>query len=569
MLKQVQPVIAFASAHLDQDLSLSSLADRAGLSAFHLHRVFSAAAGETPKQFTLRLRLARAAAMLLTTGDSVLDIALECGFGSHEAFCRAFRKRYSRTPSAYRARGFAAGVHSWEAPEHAAIVGSVGPCIGLFRIQQDGRSQKKDMAYSIVKKEIPALPAIVVRRRVKPAEIASMLGEALGHIFMHAQSNGIALAGQPFMRYLEWGPGLWTVEAGMPVTAKVCETPSEGGVRPDALHGGLVATTTHTGAYDKLAEAHAAVQQWIEAEGLVAAGAPWEVYTTDPADYPDPKDWKTEIFWPVANPKAPRAEIAAKPVVYQIPGMDEVTVQRDIAYDSSNAALSMDLYRPPDAKAATRLPAVVFVMGYSDLGAEKMFGCKFKEMEAYVGWAKLVAASGLLAVTYVNHDPVRDLDALFAYLRENAQALGIDERRIGVWSGSGNVPRALALLMTERTSVKCAALCYGYALDLDGGTAVAEAAKKWRFATPAARKTVRDLPPDLPLFIARAGRDSVDLNVTLDRFIAHALAANLPITVANHATGPHAFDIMDDSETSREIIRQILAFLRLHLLPAP
>jgi AraC family transcriptional regulator len=296
-------VIAFASAHLDEDLSLTALASRAGLSAFHLHRVFSAAAGETPKQFTLRLRLSRAAAMLLTTADSVLDIALECGFGSHEAFCRTFRKRFGMAPSVYRARGFAGGVQSSEAPEHAAVVSSVGPCISLFHKQQDGRPQNNDMAYSIVKKEIPAQPAIVVRRRVKPAEIASMLGEALGQIFLHAQSNGIALAGQPFMRYLEWGPGLWTVEAGMPVTAKVCETTSEGDVRPDTLHGGFVATTTHTGPYDKLAEAHAAVQQWIEAEGLSAVGAPWEVYTTDPADYPDPKDWKTEIFWPVASPK--------------------------------------------------------------------------------------------------------------------------------------------------------------------------------------------------------------------------------------------------------------------------
>src|SRR5580692_4715929 len=92
-LKQVQPVLAFAAAHLDEDLSLASLAAQSGLSAFHLHRVFSAAAGETPKQFTLRLRLGRAAAMLLTTDHSVLDVALACGFQSHEAFCRAFRKR--------------------------------------------------------------------------------------------------------------------------------------------------------------------------------------------------------------------------------------------------------------------------------------------------------------------------------------------------------------------------------------------------------------------------------------------------------------------------------------------
>src|SRR6202046_4344377 len=121
LLKQVQPVMAFAAAHLDEDVSLAALAGQAGLSAFHLHRVFSAAAGETPKQFTLRLRLARAAAMLLTTGYSVLDVALSCGFHSHEAFCRAFRKRFSMTPSAYRERGFAVGADQAQAGKHAGL----------------------------------------------------------------------------------------------------------------------------------------------------------------------------------------------------------------------------------------------------------------------------------------------------------------------------------------------------------------------------------------------------------------------------------------------------------------
>ncbi len=295
-LKRVQPVVAYAARHLDDDVSLGTLAGQAGLSAFHLHRVFAAVAGETPKQFTLRLRLDRAATMLLIGGDSVLNVALSCGFQSHEAFTRAFRKRFGLAPSAYRARGFAGET---DAREHASLVSTVGPCVGLFHTSENGRSRKKGMAYSISKKEIAPQPVLVVRRRVKPTEIAATLGEVLGHVFLQAQQSGIALAGQPFTRYLEWGPGLLTIEAGLPVAAHA-GAGSGGEVRPETLPGGFVATTVHAGSYEKLTDAHAAVQQWIEAEGLRAAGAPWEIYVTDPADYPDPKDWKTEIFWPLA-----------------------------------------------------------------------------------------------------------------------------------------------------------------------------------------------------------------------------------------------------------------------------
>ena len=52
-----------------------------------------------------------------------------------------------------------------------------------------------------------------------------------------------------------------------------------------------------------------------------------------------------------------------------------------------------------------------------------------------------------------------------------------------------------------------------------------------------------------------------------DASYAQVLPANLPLTLVNHPTGPHAFDLFDDSAAARGIIRQMLAFLRAHLLP--
>lgn len=297
-LKQIQPLIAFAVRHLDQDLSLAALAGKAGYSTYHLHRLFFAATGETPKQFTLRLRLSRAAAMLLTTRDSVLNVALSCGFETHESFCRAFRSQFQVTPTEYRVRGL---INTADPLKHSTVIGELAPCIGLYRILANLQLEPNQMPYHITKIEIAPQPVLVVCRRIKPSEVAATLAQVLGLVFQHAQQIGIALAGQPFTRYLEWGPGLWTIEAGLPIARQVANAAvlTNIDVRPDVLPGGLAATTTHAGPYEKLTEAHAAVEQWIETQGLRAAGAPWEVYTTDPADVPDPKDWKTDIFWPV------------------------------------------------------------------------------------------------------------------------------------------------------------------------------------------------------------------------------------------------------------------------------
>lgn len=80
------PLLVHIQAHLEEDLSLAALSRKAGLSPFHLQRRFKAAIGETPKAYTERLRLERGAFRLLVHDSNVLDIALQCGFQTHETF---------------------------------------------------------------------------------------------------------------------------------------------------------------------------------------------------------------------------------------------------------------------------------------------------------------------------------------------------------------------------------------------------------------------------------------------------------------------------------------------------
>lgn len=88
----------------DPDASAADLADRAYLSRFHFNRLVSAATGEPPGALRRRLLLERAAYRLATGRTTVLDLAVEAGYSSHEAFTRAFARSYGCPPSAVRRR---------------------------------------------------------------------------------------------------------------------------------------------------------------------------------------------------------------------------------------------------------------------------------------------------------------------------------------------------------------------------------------------------------------------------------------------------------------------------------
>ncbi len=87
----------------DHDASGDDLAARAYLSRFHFDRVVGAAAGETPARLRRRVLLERAAFRLVTSRATVLEVALEAGYSSNEAFTRAFQRAYGVGPSTWRA----------------------------------------------------------------------------------------------------------------------------------------------------------------------------------------------------------------------------------------------------------------------------------------------------------------------------------------------------------------------------------------------------------------------------------------------------------------------------------
>jgi AraC family transcriptional regulator len=101
--RRMHAVIEYIDRHLDQDLELGALARVANFSPYHFHRLFRALTGEALGDYVRRRRLEIAAVRLRAQpAVPVLQIALGVGFGSAEAFTRAFRARFGVAPTLYR-----------------------------------------------------------------------------------------------------------------------------------------------------------------------------------------------------------------------------------------------------------------------------------------------------------------------------------------------------------------------------------------------------------------------------------------------------------------------------------
>ena len=110
--RQLDVVTDYIYTHLDEDLSLETLAHVSGFSRYHWHRIYRAVRGETAAQTVRRLRLERAAAMLTGTSWPVERIAWKAGFTGTEVFSRAFLRSYGTTPSRFRIDGRPASIDS-------------------------------------------------------------------------------------------------------------------------------------------------------------------------------------------------------------------------------------------------------------------------------------------------------------------------------------------------------------------------------------------------------------------------------------------------------------------------
>lgn len=107
-MRQLSPLeraIEYIEAHLNEDIGLFDVSRETGYSYYHMTRLFSSVLGESVGRYINRRRLYNASEKLIYTDRRIIDIALDSGFKSSEAFSRAFKAAFGSSPAEYRKAG--------------------------------------------------------------------------------------------------------------------------------------------------------------------------------------------------------------------------------------------------------------------------------------------------------------------------------------------------------------------------------------------------------------------------------------------------------------------------------
>jgi AraC family transcriptional regulator len=278
-IERIDRVVGYLNEQTEATLTLQALADIAGVSRFHFHRLYRAITGETPSATLRRLRLARAAGMLKDTQKPITEIAFDAGYESSQAFSKAFRRATGSSAS---------GLRRDERRLDAVIAELSSP---------RQRPTRNTVAVRLVSVE-PF--KVIASRHVGPQK---GLFSAYGELFRWAEKRGWAKDLRGIFGVAIDDPGSVPEEA---CRFDCCfdfgpDVKPENDFRELVLGGGLYAVTRHVGPYEGLEEKSDCLYgTWLPASGYTLRDVTgFNRYLADPDSAP-PEKWETDICIPVA-----------------------------------------------------------------------------------------------------------------------------------------------------------------------------------------------------------------------------------------------------------------------------
>lgn len=274
-------VCEYIAQNLDDELTLDQLSRVAVCSRYHFHRMFSAHTGITVARFVQLARLKRASYRLAFERHRIIDVALEAGFETPEAFARAFRRNFDQSPSEFRQQPRWEQWHqrfAFEIPEPGESTMQVEivvfPRTKVAVLEHHGSPQR-------VLKTVRRFIEWRKETGLSPIDSSKTFG------IPHGDPN------QTEPSKFRWDV-CGSVESDVPDNAY--------GVRTGEIPGGRCARVTHRGSHDLLDRTiYPVYRDWLPASGEVPADRPCFFHYLNFVHQVDECDLETDVYIPLVG----------------------------------------------------------------------------------------------------------------------------------------------------------------------------------------------------------------------------------------------------------------------------
>ena len=203
-----------------------------------------------------------------------------------------------------------------------------------------------------------------------------------------------------------------------------------------------------------------------------------------------------------------------------------------------------EVYYPSLDEVSTPVPGVVFVAGNPDTQVISETGRPWMHSSQAMGWARLCAENGLIAITYENDGkPVACLRVVGEWLKQNSVDIGVDSERIGTWSASDGCAAAIEEYQTGHQAFAGIRPYFGVFFYGD-------------------LMLKSDHDTSIPLMVVRVANDSWADGRLIERFVERLRERGGTVLFQTHQSGSHSFDTRGDSEETRRIIHETIEFMK-------
>jgi AraC family transcriptional regulator len=282
-------VLVHIQQQLDDRLPLEELAALACLAPHHFHHVFTGMLGESLAGHIRRLRLERAAWRLKLSHQPIVQIALEAGYETHEAFSRAFRSRFGQSPTQFRR----CNSGEWQLPTKSGVHFRARSELKNFRAVCAGGT-----TMNVTIKSLRPM-RVAFMRHVGPYHAVGLVWEKFT---MLLGKEGWLGGGTQFIGICHDDPA---VTPPKQIRYDACVSVDEkfrpaGEIGVQTIPGGDHAVLTHFGPYEKLSASYSKLLgQWLPRSGRDLRLTPcFEVYLNSPENT-EPEDLITDIHAPL------------------------------------------------------------------------------------------------------------------------------------------------------------------------------------------------------------------------------------------------------------------------------